>query len=110
MIGTQVTVIQLRIPHLGLKTIHSYLLQETTTMLELYRLRGCPYCAKVEKKLNELDLRYETHDVNPIRRLRSEVKEVSGQTGVPVLVDPEHGVDGMAESTDIVNYLEETYT
>jgi hypothetical protein len=25
-------------------------------MLELYRLPGCPYCAKVENKLNELDL------------------------------------------------------
>jgi glutaredoxin 3 len=28
---------------------------------------------------------------------------------VPVLVDPEHGVDGMPESDDIVDYLYETY-
>jgi glutathione S-transferase len=34
---------------------------------------------------------------------------VSGQTGVPVLVDEEHGVEGMAESDDIVAYLERTY-
>jgi glutaredoxin 3 len=40
---------------------------------------------------------------------RTEVKEVSGQTGVPVLVDTEHGVGGMPESDDIVAYLEETY-
>jgi glutathione S-transferase len=40
---------------------------------------------------------------------RTEVEEVSGQTGVPVLVDPEHGVEGMPESDDIVEYLEETY-
>jgi glutathione S-transferase len=33
----------------------------------------------------------------------------SGQTGVPVLVDEEHGVEGMPESDDIVAYLEETY-
>ncbi|NIS35223.1 MAG: glutaredoxin, partial [Actinobacteria bacterium] len=29
--------------------------------------------------------------------------------GVPVLVDPEHGVEGMPESDDIVAYLEQTY-
>jgi glutathione S-transferase len=40
---------------------------------------------------------------------RTEVKEVSGQTGVPVLVDKDNGVDAMPESDDIVEYLEETY-
>ena len=40
---------------------------------------------------------------------RTEVEAVSGQTGVPVLVDPEHDVDGMSESDDIVAYLDETY-
>jgi glutathione S-transferase len=79
-------------------------------MLELYRLPGCPYCAKVERKLDELELEYETHNVLPFRFLRSEVKSVSGQSGVPVLVDPEHGIEGMAESDDIVAHLESTYT
>ena len=40
---------------------------------------------------------------------RTEVEEVSGQTGVPVLVDPDHDVAGMPESDDIVAYLDETY-
>lgn len=78
-------------------------------MLELYRLPGCPHCAKVETKLDELDLEYESHNVLPFRFLRFEVKSVSGQSGVPVLVDPEHGVEGMAESDEIVHYLDETY-
>jgi len=78
-------------------------------MLELYRLQGCPYCAKVERKLDELGLDYERHDVSMFGFRRSEVKGVSGQSGVPVLVDPEHGVEGMAESDDIVDYLEQTY-
>jgi len=78
-------------------------------MLELYRLRGCPYCEKVERKLDELGLDYERHNVPSFRFLRSEVKEVSGQSGVPVLVDTENGVEGMAESDDIVAYLERTY-
>jgi glutaredoxin len=78
-------------------------------MLELYRLPGCPYCAKVENKLDELDLEYEGHNVLPVRFLRFEVKSVSGQSGVPVLVDPEHGIEGLAESDDIVAYLGNTY-
>jgi glutathione S-transferase len=78
-------------------------------MLELYRLPGCPYCAKVESTLEDLDLDYKSHTVLPFRFLRFEVKSVSGQSGVPVLVDPEHGVEGMAESDDIVTYLEDTY-
>ncbi|NHN60890.1 MULTISPECIES: glutathione S-transferase N-terminal domain-containing protein [Halorussus] len=77
--------------------------------LELYELQGCPYCAKVTDKLDELDLDYQSHMVPSAHAERDEVEEVSGQTGVPVLVDEEKGVEGMAESDDIVEYLEETY-
>jgi len=77
--------------------------------LELYELEGCPYCEKVIDKLNELDLEYESHMVPRSHDERTEVEQVSGQTGVPVLIDEEHGVDGMPESDDIVAYLEETY-
>lgn len=78
-------------------------------MIELYSLTGCPYCAKVERKLDELDLEYERNGVSPFRSRRTAVKEVSDQSGVPVLVDPDHDVAGMAESDDIVAYLERTY-
>jgi len=77
--------------------------------LELYELPGCPYCAKVKTKLDELGLEYVSHEVPRSHSARTEVKEVSGQTGVPVLVDPDHDVEGMAESDDIVAYLDETY-
>ncbi|MDZ7851023.1 MAG: glutathione S-transferase N-terminal domain-containing protein [Halodesulfurarchaeum sp.] len=78
-------------------------------MIELYSLTGCPYCAKVEQKLDDLGLEYERHDVPSLRSQRESVKEVSGQTGVPVLVDTEHDITGMPESDDIVAYLERTY-
>ncbi|MES3518395.1 MAG: glutaredoxin domain-containing protein [Natronomonas sp.] len=78
-------------------------------MIELYRLDGCPYCEKVESKLESLGLEYERHDVSMFKFLRSDVKAISGQRGVPVIVDSEHGVEGMAESDDIVAYLEATY-
>ncbi|PSQ29903.1 hypothetical protein BRD09_05725 [Halobacteriales archaeon SW_10_68_16] len=63
--------------------------------LELYELAGCPYCAKVKRKLDELGLDYESHMVPRSHGERTEVKEVSGQTGVPVLVDNDNGVEGM---------------
>jgi glutaredoxin len=77
--------------------------------IELYELEGCPYCAKVKRKLDEIGLEYESHMVPSSHANRTEVKEVSGQTGVPVLVDADHDVEGMPESDDIVAYLEETY-
>jgi glutathione S-transferase len=77
--------------------------------LILYELEGCPYCAKVKNKLADLGLEYESRMVPRAHSERTEVEEVSGQTGVPVLIDEDNGVDGMAESDDIVAYLEETY-
>ncbi|PSQ17990.1 glutaredoxin [Halobacteriales archaeon QS_8_69_73] len=77
--------------------------------ITLYELPGCPYCEKVIDKLEELGLDYDSIEVPNSHDRRDEVREVSGQTGVPVIVDEEHGVDGMNESDDIVDYLEETY-
>jgi len=79
------------------------------TDLELYELEGCPYCAKVVNKLDELGLDYESHKVPRSHSDRTEVEKVSGQTGVPVLVDNANAVEGMSESDDIIEYLEETY-
>jgi glutaredoxin 3 len=77
--------------------------------LELYELSGCPYCAKVKQKLDELGLEYTSHEVPSSHSKRDEVEAISGQTGVPVLVDNDNGIEGMPESDDIVEYLEETY-
>lgn len=77
--------------------------------VEFYRLRGCPFCRKVEQKLEDLDVEYEPRDVPRDKSERETVKKLSGQAGVPVIVDEENDVDGMAESDDIVDYLERTY-
>ena len=77
--------------------------------ITLYELPGCPYCAKVIDTLDELDVEYDSIEVPRNHDERTEVEAVSGQTGVPVIVDEKHGVDGMPESDDIVEYLEETY-
>ncbi len=78
-------------------------------MRTLYVQPFCPYCRKVKRALDDLALDYETERVSFFKFRRDEVREVSGQSQVPVLVDPEHGVEGMNESSDIVDYLYETY-
>ncbi|WP_049984393.1 glutathione S-transferase N-terminal domain-containing protein [Halorubrum sp. BV1] len=77
--------------------------------LTLYELDGCPYCAKVKTKLADLGVEYDSVTVPRSHGERTEVEEISGQTGVPVLVDEANGIEGMAESDDIVEYLDETY-
>jgi len=75
----------------------------------LYQLDGCPYCEKVADRLDELDVDYETVWVDALHSDRDEVKRVSGQRAVPVLVDEEMGVT-MAESDRILEYVEHSYT
>ena len=74
----------------------------------LYRLEGCPYCEKVVSRLEELDLDFESVWVEGMHSRRNEVRRVSGQRGVPVLLDDVHGVT-MAESDRINEYLAATY-
>jgi glutathione S-transferase len=76
--------------------------------LTLYRLEGCPYCEYVVDALDELDLEFESVWVEGMHAKRNEVKRVSGQRQVPVLIDEERGVT-MAESDRIIEYLERSY-
>jgi len=76
-------------------------------LLELYQFEGCPYCSKVRKKMTELEIDFIARQVD--KQDRSRVEEVSGQTNVPVLVDPNTDTV-MPESDDIVEYLEEHYS
>jgi glutaredoxin len=73
--------------------------------ITLYALDGCPYCEKVHDALEEHGIEYETEWVEGLHSKRAEVKRVSGQRGVPVLVDDERGVT-MNESDNIVRYIE----
>jgi glutaredoxin 3 len=77
--------------------------------IQFYALDGCPFCAKVRTTLDDLGVEYETHSVPSSHAERTEVEEISGQTEVPMIVDPDNGVEGMHESDDIVEYLNEAY-
>lgn len=77
--------------------------------LTLYRLEGCPFCERVVDRLNELGVGFESVWVDGLHSKRNDVKRVSGQRAVPVLIDGERGVT-MAESERILEYLEASYT
>lgn len=59
--------------------------------------------------MKDLDLNYKSHEVPRSKGDRQQVYEISGQRGVPVLVDPSNGIEGMPESDGIVEYLYEEY-
>jgi glutaredoxin len=75
--------------------------------LTLYQLDGCPYCERVADRLDELGIDSDTVWVEALHSRRDEVKRVSGQRAVPVLVDEDRGVT-MAESERIVEYVDAT--
>lgn len=71
--------------------------------LKLYRLRGCPYCIRVEDYLDREGIAYEKVEVSPWDR--SAVVALSGQQAVPVLVD-EEADRVIADSSRILEYLQ----
>ncbi len=76
------------------------------TDIVLYQAEWCPYCARVRSKLTDLLLDYKTVNVPRSHAERHEVKAVSGQTGIPVMVDGDVTLD---DDDDIVPYLEKKY-
>ncbi|ELY63782.1 glutaredoxin family protein [Natrinema versiforme] len=75
--------------------------------ITMYVLEGCPYCEAVTDRLEEAGIDYEREEVPALHSGRDEVKRVSGQRAVPVLIDESHGVT-MAESENILEYVERT--
>ena len=76
--------------------------------LTLYRLEGCPFCEFVVDELEELGVDYDSVWVEGPHSERDEVRAVSGQRQVPVVVDEEYGVV-MSQSARILEFLTATY-
>lgn len=77
--------------------------------LVLYDMEGCPFCRRVREALSALQLDV---DIRPCpkggRRFRPEAERIGGKQLFPLLVDDNTGTV-MYESTDIVEYLFQTY-
>lgn len=76
-------------------------------MMKLYQVEWCPYCARVRARMTDLVLTYINVNVPRNKADRTELREISGQTGVPTLVD---GDVIIADDDDaIVEYLDRKY-
>jgi len=80
----------------------------TDPELTLYRLQACPFCERVVRVLNDLDVPYNSRFVEARHSRRNAVKRLTGARTVPALVDERTGVT-MSESANIVEYVETTY-
>ena len=76
------------------------------TDIVLYQAEWCPYCARVRSKLTDLLLDHKIVNVPRSHGERHEVRAVSGQTSIPVLVDGETILD---DDDDIIPYLEKKF-
>ena len=83
-------------------------MSESESPITFYRLQACPFCERVARTLDELNLEYRSRFVEPMHSKRNVVKRVSGKRSVPAIVDDATGVT-MSESANIVEYLEQTY-
>lgn len=70
--------------------------------LVLFKYDACPYCVRVLRTLQKLDLEVELRDTRRDPQARAELRSQTGRTQVPCLF-----VDGQAlfESADITSWL-----
>lgn len=75
--------------------------------LTLYTKPGCPFCAAVLHKVDELGVQIDERSISEEENANALV-EHGGKRQVPYLIDTERDVS-MYESEDINQYLEEHY-
>lgn len=78
-------------------------------MLELYQFEECPYSRQVRLKMSEWEIDYILRNVSPLKSKRQHLKKVSGQTGVPTLVDSLRHMIIAGDEKRIILYLRKHY-
>ncbi len=76
-------------------------------LMRLYQTEWCPYCRRVRMKLTDLGIAYLAVNVPREKSLRTDLLAVSGQTGIPTLID--HDVFIADDDEAIIAYLEARY-
>lgn len=75
-------------------------------MIKLYQAEWCPFSHRIRAKLTELGIDYEAVNVSASAENRAELKEITGNSTIPGLVD---GEKVFSDSSEILSYLEEEY-
>ena len=75
-------------------------------MIKLYQAEWCPFSHRIRAKLTELEIDYEAVNVSASAEKRAELKEITGNSTIPVLAD---GEKVFSDSSEILSYLGEEY-
>ncbi len=73
-------------------------------MIKLYQAEWCPFSHRIRAKLTELGIDYEAVNVSASAEKRAELKEITGNSTIPVLV---HGEKVFSDSGEMLSHLEE---
>ena len=73
-------------------------------MITLFTKPGCPYCARVITRIDELSIPYKEKSIVDEENL-NELISRGKKRQVPYMIDEEKGVE-MYESNNIIQYLE----
>ena len=75
-------------------------------MIKLYQAEWCPFSHRIRAKLTELGIDYEAVNVSACAEKRAELKEITGNSTIPVLAD---GEKVFSDSSEILSYLGKEY-
>jgi len=75
-------------------------------MIKLYQAEWCPFSHRIRAKLTELGIDYEAVNVSASAEKRAELKEITGNSTIPVLAAEEKV---LSDSSEILSYLGEEY-
>ena len=86
--------------------------EATIQSYSLYQFHACPFCVKVRRGMQRLNLPIELRDAKAEGDFRAELLAQGGEVKVPCLrIDHEDGTsEWMYESSDILSYLESTFS
>ena len=75
-------------------------------MIKLYQAEWCPFSHRIRAKLTELGIDYEAVNVSASAEKRGELKQITGNSTIPVLAE---GEKVFSDSSEILSYLREEY-
>lgn len=78
----------------------------------LYQFHACPFCVKVRRAMQRLNLPIELRDAKGDEKSRLELQMQGGEVKVPCMrIEHKDGrVEWMYESSDIICYLEQKFS
>ena len=85
-------------------------IDQETKKLALYQFQLCPFCVRVRRVIDRLNLSIEYRDAKNNSTYREELRAGGGKIKVPCLrIEDEKGVQWLYESLEINNYLEKRF-